>query len=65
MVHDHESRAGGIAQPQQTLAQRGHGARIVVILTRARNRAWSTMITSAAGSPRGGNGETHAIGASR
>lgn len=32
MVHDHQGRAGGIAQPQQTLVQRGHGAQFVLIL---------------------------------
>src|SRR6516162_1331731 len=32
MVHHHQSGAGSIAQPQQRLAQRGHGAGIVFIL---------------------------------
>jgi hypothetical protein len=32
MVHNHQSRAGSLAQSQQGLAQRGHGAGIVFIL---------------------------------
>jgi hypothetical protein len=32
MMHHNQRRSRGIAQPQQALAQRGHGARVVLIL---------------------------------